>query len=119
MKYTWVRLHRAANGTRHADARGAPLNNLEDEQQSETTWRLNYASVAGQVLAVLEDQAARGQVLKYSEAEAAAQYPDFVVVSLGATRKDKLNGVVTARVLLEGTNGFAVNTRTRIRVRRI
>ena len=70
---------------------------------------------ADKVDAVLEDQAARGQVLKYSEEEARACYPDLVVASLGAQRKDKPNGEVSARVLFDGTNGLAVNTRTRIR----
>ena len=31
------------------------------------------------------------------------------------TKKDKPNGVVSARVLFDGTNGIAVNTRTRLR----
>ena len=95
-----------------------PLSYLEDERQSEKTWRQNYATVAGladKVVAVLEDQESRGQVLKFTEAEAVAKYPDLVIASLGAMRKDKPNGVVTARVLHEGTNGLAVNTRTRIR----
>ena len=41
--------------------------------------------------------------------------PGSVIASLGANRKDKPNGVVAARVLHDGTNGLAVNTRTRIR----
>ena len=44
-----------------------------------------------------------------------AKYPDLVIASLGATRKDKPNGVVTARVLHDWTNVLAVNTRTRTR----
>ena len=95
-----------------------PMNYLEEEQQSENPWRQNYATVAGladKVLAVLEDQVSRGQVRKYTEAEAVAMYPGLVIASLGANRKDKPNGVVTARVLHDGTNGLAVNTRTRIR----
>ena len=63
------------------------------------------------VEAVLEDQAGRGQVLKLTDAEARAPFPDLVVASLGAQRKDKPNGVVSARVLFDGT----VNTRTRVR----
>ena len=39
-----------------------------------------------------------------------AKYPDFVIASLGANRKDKPNGVVTARVLHDETNGLAVKT---------
>ena len=38
-----------------------------------------------------------------------------MVASLGAMRKDKPGGVVTARVLFDGTNGIYVNRRTRIR----
>ena len=70
---------------------------------------------ADKVEAVLDDQAGRGQVLKLSEAEARARFPDLVVASLGAQRKDKPNGVVSARVLFDGTHGLAVNTRTRVR----
>ena len=95
-----------------------PMNYLQEEQQSENPWRQNYATVAGladKVLAVLEDHVSRGQVRKYTEAEAVAMYPGLVIASLGANRKDKPNGVVTARVLHDGTNGLAVNTRTRIR----
>ena len=39
----------------------------------------------------------------------------LVVTSLGANRKDRPNGEVTARVLHDVTNGLAVNTRTRLR----
>ena len=67
------------------------------------------------VLEVLEDQSSRGQVLKLTETEVRGRFPDFVVASLGAIRKDKPGGVVTARVLFDGTNGIYVNRRTRIR----
>ena len=60
--------------------------------------------------AVLEDQAGRGQVLKFTEAEARARFPDLVVASPGAQRKDKQSGVVSARVLFDGTHVLAVNT---------
>ena len=40
----------------------------------------------------------RGQVLKFTEPEARARFPNLVVASLGANRKDKPNGTVTARV---------------------
>ena len=49
------------------------------------------------------------------EVGACERYPDFVVASLGAVRKDKPRGIVTARVLVDGTNGIPVNTRTKIR----
>ena len=38
-----------------------------------------------------------------------------MVASLGANRKDKPNGEVSARVLFDGTHGLSVNRRTRIR----
>ena len=44
------------------------------------------------------------------EAEAKLRFPNLVVASL-----DKPGGVVTARVLLDGTHGLEANTRTRIR----
>ena len=53
--------------------------------------RLNYKSLEpleNEVLAVLEDQFSRGQVLKFTEQEAKAKYPKLVFA-----------GVVTARVL--------------------
>ena len=52
-----------------------------------------------------------GQVLRLTEEDACARFLHFVVASLGALRKDKTNGVVTARVLL----GIFVNRRARIR----
>ena len=63
----------------------------------------------------MEDQAKRGQVLKLSEDEARARFPNLVVASLGAQRKEKPGGVVTARILFNGTHGIDVNTSTRIR----
>ena len=51
---------------------------------------------------VLDDQSKRGQVLKLTEHEA-------------RKHSEQSNGVVTARVLFDGFNGFAVNRRTRIR----
>ena len=38
-----------------------------------------------------------------------------MIASLGANRKDKPNGEISARVLFDGTNGLQVNTRTRLR----
>ena len=54
-------------------------------------------------------------MLKLTETEARLRFLDLVVASLGAIRKDKPGGVVTARVLFDGTNGIYVNRRTRIR----
>ena len=56
---------------------------------------------------VLEDQAGRRQVLQFTAADAQTRFPDLVAASLGAQRKDKP----------DGTQGLAVNTRTRIRYR--
>ena len=64
---------------------------------------------------MLNDQASRGQVLVLPEREARRRYSDLVVASLGAIRKDKPNGEVTARVLFDGTHGLSVNGRTRTR----
>ena len=91
---------------------------MDEEQSGESAWRANYstlAALADKVTEVLDDQAERGQVLKLSEAEARSLYPNLVVASPSANRKDKPNGVVIARVLFDGTNGIHVNKRTRIR----
>ena len=39
------------------------------------------------VLAVLEDQATRGQVIKMTEHEARQRYPDLVIASIGTKEK--------------------------------
>ena len=41
---------------------------------------------------MLEDQTSRGQLIKLPEDEAKARYPNLVIASLGANRKDKPNG---------------------------
>ena len=95
-----------------------PLEYLEEDASAESTWRRNYASVGEltkQVLEVMDDQARRGQLIKLSEAEAKARFPNLVVASLGANRKDKPGVALTARVLFDGTHGLKLNTRTRIR----
>ena len=82
------------------------------------TWRRNYSSLADyedQVLEVMRDQASRGQLLVLTESEARRQYPDLVIASLGAQRKEKPGGKITARVLFDGTHGLCVNSRTRLR----
>ena len=63
----------------------------------------------------VEDQTSRGQLIKLSEDEAKARYPNLVIASLGANREDKPNGEISARVFFDGTNGLQVNTRTRLR----
>ena len=79
---------------------------LSAADDEETAWQKNYSSVgplAEKAEEVLEDQCSRGQVLKFTEQEAKARFPNLVVASLGALRKDKPGGVVTARVLFDGT----------------
>ena len=63
----------------------------------------------------MEDQTRRGQIIKLTEAGAKSHYPNLVVASLGANRKDKRSVEVSARVLFDGTHSLSVNTRTRIR----
>ena len=65
---------------------------------------------------MLDDQSERSQVLKMSEREARIRCPSLFMAFVGASRKDKPNGVVTARVLFDGTNGISINIRTRIKV---
>ena len=64
------------------------------------------------MLEVMCDQAARGQIIVMTELEA---IPDLVIASLGAQRKEKPGGKVSARVLFDGTHGLCVNTKTRLR----
>ena len=64
---------------------------------------------------VLRDQAGRGPVLIVPEVEARNRFPNLVVASLGAQRKEKPGGFVSARVLFDGTNGNSVNTSNHLR----
>ena len=94
-----------------------PRNYLE-QGDTVSMWRSNYASLdlfSDKVLEVLEDQTKRGQVIKITEPEARQRYPNLVVASLGAQRKDKPGGAVSACVHFDGTHGITVNTKTRIR----
>ena len=68
-----------------------------------------------EVMDVLTNQTRRGQLIRLSEVEAKARSLRLVTASLGANRKDRPNGEVTARVLHDGTDGLSVNTRTRLR----
>ena len=89
-----------------------PLEYLEQPKDEGKTWRRNNVSLdqcKEQVLKVLHDQASRGQVLIMSESEAQKKFPNLVVASLGANRKDKPNGEV------DGTHGLSVNRRIGIR----
>ena len=96
------------------------LDYLERSPDERLTCRRNYAPLEQwkeQVLAVMHDQASRGQMLVLLEAEARRKFPNLVVASLGGVRKDKTIGEVTSRVLFYGTQGLSVNRRTRIRVK--
>ena len=100
-------------------AQADPLNYLEEVASwPESSWRSNYPSLSEhteRVVKVLEDQTSGRQLIKRPEVEARARYPNVVIASLGAIRKDKPNGEVSARVLFDGTGGQQVNTRTRLR----
>ena len=99
-------------------SRQTPLVHLEEVHTSDYAWRSNNPTVstlAAEVTEVLEDHARRGQVLKQSEHEAKTRCPGLVVASPGANRKEKPSGIITARVLHDGTNGIRVNRRTRLR----
>ena len=63
----------------------------------------------------MNDQAKREQVLRMSEEEARRRFPGLTVASLGAIKKGKPGGEVTARILFDGTHGIDVNARIRIR----
>ena len=71
----------------------------------EATWWKNY-SLIERVLEALEDQSSRGQVLKVTETEARGRFPDLVVASLGAVRKETPWGVVTAGSCSTAQTGF-------------
>ena len=95
-----------------------PLDYLEYAPDKSGVWRRNYATLREfetQVLDVMHDQASRGQIIVMTESEARSKYPDLVIASLGAQRKEKPGEKVTARVLFDGTHGLCVNTKTRLR----
>ena len=81
-----------------------PLEYQDEHPNCESNWRSNYAALAPleeKVLEVLHDQALRGQIIVLTELEAKKQYPSLVIASLGANRKDKPDGQITARVLFD------------------
>ena len=95
-----------------------PLDYLEQTVDQGGIWRRNYSSLATfeeQVLEVVHDQASRGQLLVFTESEARKRYPDLLIASSGAQRKEKPRGNITARVLFDGTHDLSVNSRTRLR----
>ena len=95
-----------------------PDDYLDAGHDTEAVWRSNYPTVdelVEKVEEVLEDQVKRRQVLKLPEEVAKVRYPGLVIASLGANRKEKSDGSITARVLHDGSNGIAVNRRIRVR----
>ena len=94
------------------------LDYLEHAPDKEDIWRRNYSILQAfeqQVLEVMYDQASRGQIIVLNEKEAKDRYPNLVIASLGAQRKEKPGGKVSARVLFDGTHGLCVTSRTRLR----
>ena len=72
------------------------------------------AELADEVIDVTGDQVTRGQLLRISEADA-RRFLQLVIAPLGALEKDTPNGVVTARVLFDGTQWGCREQRTRKR----
>ena len=80
---------------------------------STTRWTaLELLVSRGSVEGVMDDQAERGQILRLTEKEARARFPNL---TLGANKKEKSTGEITARVLFDDTHGIDVNRRTRVR----
>ena len=95
-----------------------PLDYLEHAPDKEGIWRRNYSTLQAfeqQVLQVMYDQASRGQIIVLNEKEAKDKYPNLVIASLGAQRKEKPGGKVSARVFFDRTHGLCVNSGTRLR----
>ena len=79
-------------------------------------WNQNCQSVPPlltKVQEVLSDQALRRQVVVLTETEARIRYPNLVVASLGALRKEKSGGEITTSVCVTGQTAL-----TRISVTR-
>ena len=91
---------------------------VDEVLATQGVWNKNYSTLSSfraEVEEVLRDQAGRGQVLIMPEVEARNRFPTLVVASLGAQRKDKPGGIVSTRVLFDGTNGNFVSTSTHLR----
>ena len=68
-----------------------PVRYQEERVSTELVWRRKYSTLVEfteQVLEVMEDQPKRRQVLKLSEVEERARFPNLVVASLRAQRKE-------------------------------
>ena len=82
---------------------GDTLHHQERHPNSDAAWRRNFSSLnelTDKVLDVLHDQARRGEVTIPGCSGA-----------VGAVLKEKLGGVLPARVLFDGTNGLTSNQR--------
>ena len=77
---------------------------VDEVLATQGVWNKNYSTLSSfraEVEEVLRDQAGRGQVLILPEVGARNRFPNLVVASLGAQRKDKSGGIVSARVLFD------------------
>ena len=91
---------------------------VDEVLATQGVWNKNYSTLSSfraEVEDVLRDHAGRGQVLILPEAEARNRFPNLVVASTSAQKKEKPGGVVSARVLFDGTNGNFANTSTHLR----
>ena len=91
---------------------------VDEVLSTQGLWNKNYSTLSAlrtEVEEVLRDQAKRGQVLMMPEVPSKRRFPNLVVASLGALKKEKPGGVVSARVLFDGTNGSFVNTSSTLR----
>ena len=86
-----------------------------DWQTRLISWSTHQQDTEGSGRTVPEYQAIRGQILMPTEPQARYRSLNLVVACLGAIRKEKPTGVVTARVLFDDTRVISVNRRTRIR----
>jgi hypothetical protein len=80
----------------------------------------NYSSAKdfkAEVMITLEDQTARGQIAKMTEAEAISRYGDrLTIASLGAIEKSKRgDGTTEIRIIHDGTHKVDVNKYIRVR----
>ncbi len=82
------------------------------------TWRENYASTVGHEDEIARQQAdhvARGLAEALTESEVSLRWPNASIASLGALEKHDANGVLSVRLLFDGTTGVDLNGRIRVR----
>ncbi len=81
-------------------------------------WRENYSSVKGheaEMRRQLDELVNMGLMLKMTPAAYHARWPSCTVASLGAATKEKDAGVVSVRLVFDGTHGTDLNKRIRVR----